>query len=69
MYTLLKRLRQSVRYLVGAACKIAHSQELSRTVTEQELDREYRSEQALTVGLMGLLAKGERYCPAGWAAG
>lgn len=40
-----------------AACKIAHSQKLARRVTEEELDRDYRSEPALTVGLMGLLAE------------
>jgi hypothetical protein len=49
----------TVRQVFGeiAACKIAHSQKLARRVTEEELDRDYRSEQALTVGLMGLLAE------------
>jgi hypothetical protein len=40
-----------------AACKVAHSQKLLRNVAKEELDRDYRSEQALTVGLMGLLAE------------
>jgi hypothetical protein len=40
-----------------AACKVAHSQKLAKKVTEQELDRDYRSEQALTVALMGLMAE------------
>src|SRR5262249_40592851 len=40
-----------------AACKVAHSQKLLRNVATQELDKDYRSEQALTVGLMGLLAE------------
>lgn len=40
-----------------AACKIAHSQKLSRKVPREQLDREYRSEQALTIALMGLLAE------------
>jgi hypothetical protein len=40
-----------------AACKIAHSQKLTRNVSEEELDKDYRSEQALTVALMGLLAE------------
>jgi hypothetical protein len=40
-----------------AACKVAHSQKLLRNVPKEELDTTYRSEQALTVGLMGLLAE------------
>lgn len=50
---------KTVRQVFGevAACKIAHSQKLAKRVTEEELDSEYRSEQALTVGLMGLLAE------------
>ncbi len=40
-----------------AACKVAHSQKLLRNVPMEELDRDYRSEQALTIGLMGLLAE------------
>jgi hypothetical protein len=40
-----------------AVCKIAHSQKLARHVNEQELDETYRSEAALTIALMGLLAE------------
>jgi hypothetical protein len=40
-----------------AACKVAHSQKLLRNVPKEELDQNYRSEQALTIGLMGLLAE------------
>jgi hypothetical protein len=40
-----------------AACKVAHSQKLVKQVTEQELDELYRSEAALTIALMGLLAE------------
>lgn len=40
-----------------AACKVAHSQKLMKQVTEQELDDLYRSEPALTIALMGLLAE------------
>jgi hypothetical protein len=40
-----------------AVCKVAHSQKLAKHVNEQELDETYRSEAALTVGLMGLLAE------------
>jgi hypothetical protein len=40
-----------------AACKVAHSQKLSRNVPREVLDRDYRSEAALTVALMGLLAE------------
>jgi len=50
---------KTIRQVFGevAACKIAHSQKLTRKLTEEELDREYRSEQALTISLMGLLAE------------
>ncbi len=48
-----------VRKVFGeiAACKIAHSQKLTKILPEEELDKDYRSEAALTVGLMGLLAE------------
>jgi len=48
-----------VRQVFGevAACKIAHSQKLARKITAEELDRDYRSEQALTLALMGLMAE------------
>lgn len=39
-----------------AACKVAHSQKLASEVPE-ELNATYRSEAALTVGLMGLIAE------------
>jgi hypothetical protein len=40
-----------------AACKIAHSQKLTRLITEEEINRDYRNEQALTLALMGLIAE------------
>ena len=40
-----------------AACKIAHSQKLTKYITEQEVDDRFRTEEALTVALMGLLAE------------
>lgn len=40
-----------------AVCKIAHSQKLAQDVSEQDLDQNYRSEAALTVSLMGLMAE------------
>jgi hypothetical protein len=40
-----------------AACKIAHSQKLARTIPNEVLDEDYRSEQALTLALMGLMAE------------
>jgi hypothetical protein len=40
-----------------AVCKIAHSQKLAKHVNEQDLDEAYRSEAALTIALMGLLAE------------
>ena len=54
-----EEVAETVRHVFGeiAACKIAHSQKLAKQVTEEELDRDYRSEAALTVGLMGLLAE------------
>jgi len=54
-----EEVAKTVRQVFGevAACKIAHSQKLSKKVTEEELNSQYRSEQALTVGLMGLLAE------------
>jgi hypothetical protein len=41
----------------AAACKIAHSQKLTKEIPEQELNRDYRSEKPLTLSLMGLIAK------------
>jgi hypothetical protein len=54
-----EEVASTVRNVFGevAACKIAHSQKLAKRVTEEELDRDYRSEAALTVCLMGLLAE------------
>jgi hypothetical protein len=48
-----------VRQVFGevAACKVAHSQKLANRIPAEELDRDYRSEQALTLGLMGLIAE------------
>jgi hypothetical protein len=40
-----------------AVCKIAHSQKLVKHVNEHDLDETYRSEAALTIALMGLLAE------------
>lgn len=40
-----------------AVCKIAHSQKLTAHVAEEDLDLSYRSEAALTISLMGLLAE------------
>ncbi len=40
-----------------AACKIAHSQKLAKNISEEELDRAYRNEEALTIALMGLMAE------------
>jgi hypothetical protein len=41
-----------------AACKIAHSQKLvGAKIVQEALDQEYRSEAALTIALMGLMAE------------
>ena len=39
-----------------AACKVAHAQRLTKEIPEQQ-NKDYRSEEALTVGLMGLIAE------------
>ena len=54
-----EEIATAIRHVFGeiAVCKIAHSQKLATKVAEEELDRDYRSEQALTVSLMGLLAE------------
>jgi hypothetical protein len=50
---------ETVRNTYGevAVCKVAHSQKLAKHVPAEDLDDLYRSEAALTVGLMGLLAE------------
>ncbi len=54
-----EEVADTVRNVFGeiAACKIAHSQKLAKQISEEELNRDYRSEQALTVALMGLMAE------------
>ena len=54
-----EEVAKTVRQVFGeiATCKIAHSQKLRKKLSEEELDRDYRSEPALTVGLMGLIAE------------
>ncbi len=59
---LTDEVRRTVHQVFGevAACKIAHAQKLTigpEGITEQELDDEYLSEEALTTGLMGLIAE------------
>ena len=46
-----------ITYGEVAVCKVAHSQKLIAQIPEEELDATYRSEAALTVSLMGLLAE------------
>lgn len=54
-----EEVAETVRRVFGelAACKIAHSQMLKKHIPEQDIDRDYRSEKALTISLMGLLAE------------
>jgi hypothetical protein len=54
-----QEVEEIVRTTYGevAVCKIAHSQKLAKHVNEQDLDETYRSEAALTISLMGLLAE------------
>lgn len=50
---------KTVRQVFGevAVAQVAHSQKLAREVSEEELDKLYRNEEALTIALMGLLAE------------
>ena len=54
-----EEVRTTVQQVYGevAVAKAAHSQKLAAQVSEQELNKDYRSEKALTVALMGLLAE------------
>lgn len=54
-----EEVADTVRRVFGevAACKIAHTQKLTSVVPEEELDRDYRGEAALTTALMGLLSE------------
>jgi hypothetical protein len=54
-----EEIGKAIRDVFGeiAVCKIAHSQKLAKKMAEEELDKDYRSEQALTISLMGLLAE------------
>lgn len=54
-----EEIAQIVRQVFGevAACKIAHSQKLAKEISMEELDADYRSEAALTIALMGLMAE------------
>jgi hypothetical protein len=54
-----EEVADTVRKVFGevAACKIAHSQKLARHLSTEQLNLEYRSEQALTLALMGLMAE------------
>lgn len=40
-----------------AACKVAHSQQLSKMIPEEQLNEQYRNEASLTISLMGLIAE------------
>ena len=40
-----------------AVAKIAHSRKLIKGMSEEQIDKTYRSEQALTLALMGLMAE------------
>ena len=37
--------------------KVAHSQKLTKDLAVEVLDRDYRDERSLTIGLMGLMAE------------
>jgi hypothetical protein len=54
-----EEIMHTVKNVYGevAAAKIAHSQKLATRIPEQQLDADYRSEKALTVALMGLMAE------------
>jgi Histidine kinase-, DNA gyrase B-, and HSP90-like ATPase len=52
-------VRETIQKVFGevAVAKVAHSQRLSRDIPQEVIDRDYRSEAALTISLMGLLAE------------
>jgi hypothetical protein len=55
-----EQVATTIHHVFGevAACKIAHSQRLRRErMPDEQIDAEYRSEAALTIALMGLLAE------------
>jgi hypothetical protein len=55
-----EEIQEIVKAVYGevAVAKIAHSEKLAaRGVSEEELDKEYRSDSALTISLMGLMAE------------
>ncbi len=54
-----EEVAKTVRHVFGeiAVCKSSHSQKLAKHITEEELDQTYRSEEALTIALMGLMAE------------
>jgi hypothetical protein len=56
---LAEEVQEVVKGVFGevAVAKIAHSQKIAAMLPEEQLDREYRSEAALTTALMGLLAE------------
>jgi hypothetical protein len=57
-----EEIRKEIRHALGeiAVAKIAHSQQLKHLVTREVLDKEYRSEEALTIALMGYISE-DRY--------
>lgn len=54
-----EEVANTIRHTFGevAVAKVAHSQKLTKDVSVEELDREYRDEKSLTVALMGLLSE------------
>ena len=56
---LAEEVQKVVQQVFGevAVSKIAHSRKLIKGISEEEIDKTYRSEQALTLGLMGLMAE------------
>jgi hypothetical protein len=55
-------IRKEIRAALGeiAVAKVAHSQQLKHLVNKEILDKQYRSEEALTIALMGYIAE-DRY--------
>jgi hypothetical protein len=54
-----EEVTKTVRTVFGqiATCKVAHAQKLTAHMTEPEVDEQFRSEPALTIALMGLIAE------------
>jgi hypothetical protein len=54
-----EEIRKEIRHAFGeiAVAKVAHSQQLKHLVNKEDLEKTYRSEEALTIALMGYVSE------------